>query len=70
MSAVDMSPRAIDCRLRRVAQLRALCLRLGRAGVSRGRGTVAEDHASYNAVPRSILRHGTRRRSHGRTSGL
>jgi hypothetical protein len=34
--SVDMSPEAIDARLRRVSQLRRLCLSLARAGAEAG----------------------------------
>ena len=49
MSEADMSPKAISSRLRRAAQLRALCLRLARAGsaATAGRARVAERRASY-----------------------
>jgi hypothetical protein len=49
--SVDMSPRAVTTRLRRVSQLRRLCLSLGRAGARAARAAAHEAAPATGAEP-------------------
>jgi hypothetical protein len=50
MSTIDMSPAAVDARLRKASQLRRLCLSLGDAGRRAGIDTVREPTVPYETT--------------------